>query len=92
MSLDPTRAYFWPAANKMPTHILPGYFLTRPDEIFLTQKEKNWKFGILGEILQTQRQLAWPKNFLNPDLLLHKSDSTLSYILLHSKSKSIQYL
>jgi len=31
---DPTRAYFWPAVNKRPTWLWPGYFPTRPEAIF----------------------------------------------------------
>jgi len=43
MGPDPTGAYFWPKVNKRPTRLWPGYFLTRPEEIFLTPREKNWK-------------------------------------------------
>jgi len=53
MGPDPTRAYFWPAVNKRQAHIWPRYFLTRPDVIFLTLKEKYWKilknFGFWGK-------------------------------------------
>jgi len=35
-----TRAYLCFAVNKRPTHLWPGYFLTRPDKIFLTPREK----------------------------------------------------
>jgi len=38
---DTTWAYFWPAVNKRPTCLWPGYFL--PEEIFLIRREKNWK-------------------------------------------------
>jgi len=31
MGPDPTRAYFWPAVNKRPTCLWPGYFPTRPE-------------------------------------------------------------
>jgi len=34
MGLEPTRAYFWPAVNKTPTQLWPGYFLTWPEAIF----------------------------------------------------------
>jgi len=51
MGLDPTRAYFWPVVNKRLTRLLPGYFLTRPEEIFLIQREKIEKLDIfIGEI------------------------------------------
>jgi len=47
MGHDPTQAYFWPAVNKRPTHLQPGYFPTQPEEIFfLTQREKIEKFDI----------------------------------------------
>jgi len=41
---DWTQAYFWLAVNKRPTCLWPRYFLTRPKDIFLIQREKNWKF------------------------------------------------
>jgi len=65
---DLTRAYFWPAENKKPTHLWTGYFSTQPEEIFLTPK----KFRFLGQIVQTQTQTkdAWPnpsnKNLTQP--------------------------
>jgi len=31
---NPTRTYFWPAVIKRLTWLWPGYFLTRPDDIF----------------------------------------------------------
>jgi len=40
MGPDPTRAYFWPAVNKRPTRLWPGYFLTRPEEIFFRPEGK----------------------------------------------------
>jgi len=43
MDPDPTRAYFWPAVNKKLTCFWLEYFLTQPEKIFLTQREKNWK-------------------------------------------------
>jgi len=49
------RAYFEPAVNKWPTHLKPGYFLTRPDEIFFDQERKRF---LKNEI--------WVENF--PDL------------------------
>jgi len=38
MGRDPTRAYFWPAVIRRPTSLWPGYFLTQPEEIFLTRR------------------------------------------------------
>jgi len=53
MGPDPTRAYFWPAANKRLTRLRPGYFPTQHDEIFLTLRGKKLKnFMLLGEIFQ----------------------------------------
>jgi len=43
MGPDPTQAYFWPAENKRLTRLWPGYFLTRPEEIFFVPEGKNWK-------------------------------------------------
>jgi len=43
MGPDPTQVYFWPAVNKRPTYLRPGYFLTQPKEIFWTQREKDRK-------------------------------------------------
>jgi len=37
---DLTQAYFWPAVNRRPTRLWPGYFLTRLEEIFFAQREK----------------------------------------------------
>jgi len=39
----PTQAYFWPAVNKRPTHLRPGYFPTWPEEIFFDPKGKKLK-------------------------------------------------
>jgi len=52
----PTRDGPWPAVNKGPTNPWPGYFLNRPDEIFLNQSEKNW--GFWGEIFQIHKWLT----------------------------------
>jgi len=49
MGLDPTWAYLWPAINKRPTCLWPGYFLTQPKEIFLTWREKIKKFDVFRE-------------------------------------------
>jgi len=66
---DPTQAYFWPAVNKRPTRLWPGYFLTQPKEIFLTRRFFFWHKGktienltFLGETFQTQTQTinGWP--------------------------------
>jgi len=62
---SPTWAYFWPAVNKRPTHLWPGYFLTHPEDIFFGSKRKKLiYFGFLGEIFHTQtkqRWLTWPE-------------------------------
>jgi len=63
MGLDPTRAYFWPAVNKRPTRLWPGYFLNRPEEIFFDPKGKTLKnLTFCGAIFQTQTQTidGWP--------------------------------
>jgi len=52
---DPIRAYFWPAVNKRPTRLWPGYFLTQPEEIF-------WSHGKKFENLDVFRG-----NFPNPN-------------------------
>jgi len=60
---DPTRAYFWPAVNKRPTRLRPGYFPTRPEEIFFDPKGKKLKnLTFLGEIFRilTQTINGWP--------------------------------
>jgi len=59
---DPTRAYFWPAVNKKPTRLWPGYFLTQIEVIFLTLKEKIEKFDIFRVNFPTpyHRQLSRP--------------------------------
>jgi len=57
--------------NKRPTRLWPGYFLTRPEEIFFAPKGKKLKnLTFLGEIfkIQTQTINGWPdptrvKNF-----------------------------
>jgi len=57
MGPDPTQAYFWPAVNKRLTQLRPGYFLTRPEAIFLTRREKKMKnLTFLGVIFQIQTQ------------------------------------
>jgi len=61
--LDPTRAYFWPAVNKRQSSLQPGYFLTRPKDIFFDTKGKKLKnLTCLGEIFQIQTQImnGWP--------------------------------
>jgi len=60
---DPTRAYLWPAVNKRPTRLRPGYFPNRPEDIFFYPKGKNLKnLTFLGEIsqIQTQNINDWP--------------------------------
>jgi len=37
MGPDPTRIYFWPAVKKRLTRLRPGYFPSRPEDIFLTR-------------------------------------------------------
>jgi len=78
ISTNPSRAYFWPAVNKR-----PGYFLTRPEDIFFFDpKEKIEKSEIFkGNFPNTnQRWLTWPdpsskkltplrSNFFDPSLL-----------------------
>jgi len=61
--LDPTWAYFWPAVNKRPTRLWPGYFPTRPEAIFFDPKGKKLKnLMFLDEIFQilTQTINGWP--------------------------------
>jgi len=56
MDPDQTRAYFWPAVNKVQTRLWAGYFLTRLDEIFFDLKGKKLKqLRFLGEIFQIHR-------------------------------------
>jgi len=60
---DPTQTYFWPAVNKRPNRLWPGYFLTQPKEIFFDPKGKKLKnLTFLGEIfkIQTQTINGWP--------------------------------
>jgi len=66
MGPDQTRTYFWPAVNKRPTRLWSGYFLILPNDIFLTRRAKNEKFGFLGQNFQihTQTINGWP----NPGL------------------------
>jgi len=72
MGPDPTRAYFWPAVNKRPTRLRPGYFPIRPEDIFLIRKQKNWKIwcirGNFPNSNPNHNLLIWPdptwvKNF-----------------------------
>jgi len=49
MGPDLTRDYFWPTVNKRRTRLWPGYFLTRPKEIFLTWSEKIEKFDVFRQ-------------------------------------------
>jgi len=70
MGPDPT-PYIWPPVNKRSTQLWPGYFLIRPEEIFLTRRVKIEKLTFSGEIFQTQTIYGWPnptwvKNF-DPD-------------------------
>jgi len=63
MGPDLTQAYLWPAVNKRPTRLQPGYIPTLPEEIFFDPKGKNLTF--LGEIFQIQTQTIvatknWP--------------------------------
>jgi len=67
MGPDPTQAYFWPAVNKRPTWLWPGYFLTRSEEIVFDPKSKKLKnLGFLGEIFKHKHKPktadpTWPK-------------------------------
>jgi len=48
MGPDSTWAYFRRAVNKRPTHLWPGYFLSQPNDIFLTRRGKKSKnLGLL---------------------------------------------
>jgi len=63
MGPDLTRAYFWPAVNKRPTPLWPGYFSTQTEEIFFEPNGKKLKnLTFLGEIFQIQTQTinGWP--------------------------------
>jgi len=64
MGCDPTRAYFWPAENEMPTCLRPRNFKNQPEDIFFgTEGKKIEKFDVLlGEIfqIQTQTKDGWP--------------------------------
>jgi len=87
MGPDPTRAYFWPAVNKRPTRLQPGYFLTWPEEIFFDPKGKKLKKStFLGEIfpIQTQTINGWP----DPDPSLV---SSLPYKEFNTKSNENTY-
>jgi len=56
----PNQAYFWPALDKRPTYLWPGYFLTQPKEILFWPKGKKMKiFTFLREIFQTQTIDGW---------------------------------
>jgi len=65
----------WSTVSKRPTYLWSGYFLARPNEIFLTQREKIENLGLLREIFPdpevadpTRATKKWPdptwgKNF-----------------------------
>jgi len=59
---DLNRAYFWPAINKRPTCLWPGYFLTLSDPMrfFYPKGNKLKNLGFLEEIFQTQTKDGWP--------------------------------
>jgi len=68
----PTRAYFWPAVNKRPTRLRPGYFpsqRTQPEAIFFWPDGK--KLKNLTFLIQTQTINVWPdpshKNLTRPN-------------------------
>jgi len=77
MGPDQARAYFWPTVNKRLTRLRPGYFLTRPKEIFFDQKGKKWKiWHFRGNFPNSNpnhkwqtwpdpkhKKLTWPKKF-----------------------------
>jgi len=85
---DPTRAYFWPAVNKRPTRLWPGYFPTRPEAIFFDPKEKKLKnLTFLAEISwilnqtingrpdPSHKKLTRPgSKIFDPDPSLHRSE------------------
>jgi len=79
---DPTWAYFWPAVNKRPTRLWPGYFLTWPEDIFFDPKWK--KFAIFRGNFPTQTKTvnSWPnptqatKNWPDPTQVKNFSSIT----------------
>jgi len=60
MGPDPTPACFWPALNKGPTWLWPGYSLTLPNEIFFPEGKKIKNLGFLEEVCQISRWLTPP--------------------------------
>jgi len=54
-----TQAHFWPAVNKKPTRLWPGYFLDPTRQNFFDPKRKNWK--ICGNYPKPE-VAAWPMN------------------------------
>jgi len=62
MGPDPTRAYFWPAANKRLTRLWHGYFLTRPDpkRFFWSKGKKIENFDIFrGNFTNSNPSHKW---------------------------------
>jgi len=82
MGPETTRAYFWPGVNKRPTLLWPGYFLTRPHEIFLTRKVKNWKFGILKGKFSDAKPKPKMADLIRPGSKKFDPDSSLSSMSL----------
>jgi len=56
---DPTQAYFWPAVNKRPTQLWPGYFLTWPDVIFLIRRAKWLLWKMWGTHSRVKASTSW---------------------------------
>jgi len=98
MGHDPTRAYLWPEVNKRPTRLRPGYFLTRPEEIFLTRREKfdvfrgnfpnlNPNHELLTRRDPSHKKLIRPRSkIFDPDPSLFITKKILTFISIRHKS------
>jgi len=85
MGPDPTRAYFWPAVNKRPTRLQPGYFLTRPEgkkiekfDVFRGNFNPNHKWLTRPEPQKIDPTWPGSKNF-DPDPSLITANFKYSY-------------
>jgi len=88
MNPDPTWTYFWPTVNKGPVWLLPGYFLTRIDEIlFDPNVVKLMNLGFLGEIISRPKD-GWPDPGLKFFTRTHHN--TKSWELFYKKSVGMQ--
>jgi len=76
---NPIRTYLWPAVNKRPTWLWPGYFLTQPDDFFWP---KGQKFDFFPNPYPNQRWLTRPrsKNF-DPDSSLRPKPNNLTQMV-----------